>query len=235
MRVKMLLVPLVASVALLAGCTSGTPTPTTTPTPTSNGEEAKSADDILADATAALAAATSVHAKGKVSVSSVVLDLDVTYAGQNVTGTVGYNGITAQLTKVGTDVYVKADTALFATFVPAEQQPLLAMLNGKWAKINAALVGVALPAPLTADKLINPAKPLTKGAATTVDGTAAIAVTDANNVEYDVSTAPGKPYLLKVSNGSNTVTLSDYDKTASITAPAASDVVDILALLSGQS
>jgi hypothetical protein len=227
----MLLVPIVAAAALVAGCTGANPGPAATPTPTSNGEDAKSPDAIIADAIAALNAAKSVHAKGTVAVSTLTLDIDLVYANTDLTGTVTDSGTTAQVIKVGSDVYIKAPTSLYATFVPADQQPLLAVLDGKWAKISSAFVSVALPAPLTIDTLVKPATPLTKGSVTSVNGTPAIAITDANKVEYDVSLAPGPAYLLQVKSGANSVALSDFDKTTTIQAPDPTQVVDILHML----
>ena len=61
MRARMLLVPLAAAAALLAGCTTTTPQVNVTPTPTTNGLESMTADEILDKAIEALSDAKSFH------------------------------------------------------------------------------------------------------------------------------------------------------------------------------
>ena len=65
MRARMLLVPLAAAAALLAGCTTTTPQVNVTPTPTTNGLESMTADEILDKAIEALSDAKSFRAVGK--------------------------------------------------------------------------------------------------------------------------------------------------------------------------
>ena len=229
MRLRMLLVPVAASAALLVGaCTSGTPT--VTPTPTTNGVEAKTADQIIGDATKALEDAKSVHVEGTVGEAPLAITLDLVYAGANVEGTVGVMGIDAEVIKVGPDVYVKADTALFATFIPQDQQALLPLLNGKWVKVNEGLIGTVLPVPLTISALVAPTKPVEKGDITTVNGTKAITVKDGDGSEFHVA-IEGEPYLLDIKGDTGSVTFSDFDETATVEAPKESDVVDILKML----
>ncbi len=85
MRARILLVPFVAAAALLAGCT--TTTPQVTPTPTALGLEAKSADEILAAAQAALDEAKSFRVKGPVVVEETTVIVDLVFAGSDVKGT----------------------------------------------------------------------------------------------------------------------------------------------------
>ncbi len=228
MRLRMLFVPVVASAALLAGCT-GTPTPE--PSPTTNGVEALEADAILERATEAMVEAESVHVAGTVGADDLTIDLDLVYAGDDVAGTVGIFGVDAELIKIGADVYVKADPELFAQFLPEDQQSLLPMFEGKWVKINETLVVGVIPVPLELEAVLEPTAPLEKGEVTTVNGTQAITVTDADGAEFHVSIEPGEPYLLDITVEGGAITFSDFDESPEIEAPAEDEVLDIMEML----
>lgn len=230
MRLRMLLVPAVATVALLAGCTSTpTPEPTPTPTPTTNGVEALEADAILEAAADALAAAESVHVEGTISDSGTSFGLDLVYAGEDLQGTVDVFGVAAEVIKVGADVYVKADTTLFAEFLPEDQQSLLPLIEGKWAKVDSTLAVLFIPGvPLTLEEFVKATEPLEKGDVTTVNGTPAITVTDADGAVFQVAIV-GEPYLLGIELEGEGFTFSEYNEEVTIEAPA--DAVDVMALL----
>lgn len=233
MRMRTLLVPMAAAAALLvAGCT-GTPSPdaTSTPTPTTNGVEAMEPDAILEAAEEALLDAESVHVSGTVGSGSETFTLDLTYAGANVTGTVEVFGVTAEILKVGNDLYVKAaDTSLYAQFLTPEQQALLPMAVNRWVKIQASLAAAFIPVPLSVDKFTVHTPPLEKGDVTEVDGTPAITITDTDGQSYAVAIV-GQPYILESTYEGNTLTFSDYDKSVTVEAPAEEDVVDLTQLL----
>ena len=233
MRLRMLLVPVVAAAALVAAGCSGAPTPgtTATPTPTTNGVEAMEPDAIMEAATEALTSAESVHVSGTVGEGAESFTLDLTYAGANVKGTVKIDGTTAEVIKVGANVYVKADPGLFAQYLPPDQQALLPLLGGKWAKVNESLAIAFLPVvPLSVERFTPNTPPLTKGEVSEVAGTQAITVTDSDDQSFSVAIV-GEPYLLETSFEGDTITFSDYDKSVTIEAPPAADVVDVLQLL----
>src|SRR5690554_6121554 len=112
MRLRILALPVVAVVALLAGCTQlPLGGPGSTPTPTSNGVENLEADAILAQATQALAEAESVHVSGTLGEGLLGLTLDVTFRGQDLAGQVNVLGVMADIIRIGDVVYLKADTS----------------------------------------------------------------------------------------------------------------------------
>jgi hypothetical protein len=230
MRLRMLILPAVASVALLAGCTTA-PTPEPTPTETTNGVEDLEADEILQEARDALTQAESVHVEGTITEGDVTFSLDLVYSGANVEGVVDVFGVSAEVVKVGADVYVKADTSLFAQFLPAEQQQMLALMEGKWVKVNQSLAVMFIPGvPLGVGDYFTFTEPLEKGEVSTVDGTQVITVTDADGAEVQVA-IEGEPYPLAIVMGDEGFTFSEFDKNVSIEAPDAEDVLDVMALL----
>jgi hypothetical protein len=225
----MLLLPAVASVALLAGCT-GTPTPEETPTPTTNGVEALEADAILEEAQDAAASADSVRVEGTVTEADTTFTLDLVYAGADMQGTVDVFGVEADVIKIGSDVYVMADTTLFEQFLSPEQQALLPLMEGKWVKVDQGLAVIFIPGvPLTVEDLFTFTEPLEKGEVSEVDGTQVITVTDADGAEAQVA-IEGEPYLLAISVEDEGFTF-EYGEDVTVEAPPAADVLDVMALL----
>jgi hypothetical protein len=229
MRLRMLLVPIVASVALLAGCSLVNPG--ATPTPVSNGVQDEEADQILAKATDALGAASSVHAAGTLGEGMLGLTLDLTYAGDDVTGTVNIFGVLATIIKVDDEFYVKADTSLFEGLLGQDQQGSLTLFNGKWIKISLSLVETFMPVPLSVTDLVDVTPPLTKGELTTVGDTSAITVTDADGAVLHVATV-GEPYLLDISaERDRNLKFSKFGDEVLIEAPSEDEVFDLFAEL----
>ncbi len=228
MRSRLLLVPAVAAAAaLLTGCNLvGGPA---TPSPASNGVEAKEPDAILGEATQALGEAESVHVAGTVGEGMLGLTLDLTYVGEDMTGTVNAFGLLVSVIKVGGDFYLKADAALFEQFLTPEQQAQMPDFSTKWIKINLDLVETLLPLPLTAEELVGePAGPLTKGEVTTAGGTQAITVTDANGVVYHVAMV-GEPYVLDITaEGEKSLVFSGFGEAVTVEAPPDEEILDIL-------
>jgi len=229
MRLRILALPVVAVVALLAGCTQlPLGGPGSTPTPTSNGVENLEADAILAQATQALAEAESVHVSGTLGEGLLGLTLDVTFRGQDLAGTVNVLGVMANVIRIGDVVYLKADTSLFQQFLSPDQQDSISLFGGKWVRISLAWITAFVPIPLTADDLVSVTDPLTKGDPTTVGGTPAITLTDANGAVLHVATT-GEPYLLDISlEGDRDLTFSRFNEPATIEAPPDEEIFDLL-------
>jgi hypothetical protein len=232
MRLRILALPLVAVVALLAGCTqlplSG---PGGTPTPTSNGVENLEADAILGEAKQAIAEAQSVRVSGTLGEGLLGLTLDLTFQGQDVTGTVNVLGVIAHVIRIGDVFYLKADTSLFEQLLPPDQRGSISLLGGKWVRLNLAWVTALVPIPLTADDLVSVATPLTKGDVTTVSGTPAITLTDADGAVLHVATT-GEPYVLDISlEGDRDLTFSRFNEAVTIEAPPEEEIFDLLGAL----
>jgi hypothetical protein len=233
MRLRILLVPVVASVALLlAGC--NLVNPGGTPSPASNGVEAEEPDQILAKATQALADASSVRAAGTIGEGMLGVTLDLTYSGDDVTGTANVLGVVANVLKVGNDLYVKADISLFEQLLGPEHQDDFDLFGDKWIKLDLSLVEMLVPIPFGVTDLVSTTAPLTKGEVTTVGETPAITLTDAAGATLHVATV-GEPYLLDLTaEGDRNLTFSQFGAEVLIEAPPADEVLDPLGSL-GQS
>jgi len=240
MRLRLLLLPLLASAALLAGCTAAGPA--ATPTPTTNGVESKSADEILAAAKTAMEGAKSGHVTGDMTVATYSLKLDLSYVGKdNATGKVTFQGTDVQVVKVGDLVYVKpADTSIYKSIIPEQYQAMiLPVLGSKWLKIGASTITQVIPVPLSPSDILSLTTPLTKGDVTTVNGQQAITIKDADGATLDVAIT-GQPYPLDIkavapagstTAASGNITFSDFDKDVTVTEPAAADTFDLSTIL----
>lgn len=241
MRVKVLLIPIVASVALLTACTPAAPA--ADPTPTTNGIESLSAEEILERAGEALEEADSYTLTGSVEFAeAVTLGLELTYAGNDIQGTVDFLGAEINVIKVGGTLYINADPTFWISaikdFLPAVTADQLEALGDRlsdgWASAPAALAGPFVPIPLSVDDILGEdavAAPLTKGEPTTLGGEPVIVVTDADGATFTVALT-GEPYLLEIGSpeGGEPIVFSDFGKEVDIEAPA--DAFDLLTVLS---
>jgi hypothetical protein len=217
----MLLVPLVAAVGLLAGCTGLAPAASSTTAPTNNGVELRSAEEILGAATDAMARADSFRMTGTLGEGAFAAEVYLVFAGDDVQGTATILGFRVQAIKVANDLFLNADASLYAALIP-EAQDGLNELSGTWVRVPLSWVSDLLPVPLTVDDVIEDLgaiAPLTKGDAGTVDGQPVITVTDADGVVYSVATV-GEPYLLQVDIDGQPITFTDFNAEISIVPPA---------------
>jgi len=124
-NVNRVVVPAAALAAVaLAGCGSSSSSPAR-PSPSSagassapvasanlNGEQAKPAQQVLADAKSALFNAPSVHVKGTQTQAGKSQKLDVQFQGEDAAGTITIAGIPLNIVKTAGKVYVKAGQPL---------------------------------------------------------------------------------------------------------------------------
>jgi hypothetical protein len=225
----MLLVPLVATAAFLAGCTTATPEPA--PSPTTNGVEALEADEILERAQEALDGAKSYRVKGGGELDGEVVELDLLVAGESIEGTVVFEGLELELVVVeGDGAYVKAGDDFWALFLPADVlETVLPLISGKFVKLPAGTEDELIP---SADDLLQAEGDVTKGEIVDVDGTKAIAVVDEDGGELHVA-IEGEPYPLQIVSDEGTIEFLDIDEDATVEAPDASEVLDLDALMAG--
>lgn len=234
MRFKMFAVPLVAAVALLAGCTPGEPVSLGATQPAANGVENLAAEEIMDKAGDALVGASSLRVAGVIGSGTFAATVDLIYTDNEVKGNGTFLGLGVNLIKSGQDLYLKADPSFFAQFVPADQQDVLVTIANTWVTVPAAWVGILVPVPLSADAIageFTPTAPLTKGEAGEIAGTPVITVTDADGTVFSVATV-GEPYLLKVeyTNG-NGVSFSGFNDEVTIDAPeGAKDILELLGI-----
>lgn len=243
MRTARYLIPFAVVVALVAGCASksgnagpGTPTTTPTPTLTDNGVAALPASDILTKAMAALRAASSVHIKGEVTDEGkpIGLDLAVTDKKDGV-GTLTMAGQSVELTKIGTDVYMKADAGFWKQFAGAQGDVIATLLQGKYLKASATdaeFRSLAVFFDLVA--AIDLKGEATKGETKTINGITAIALTQKDSTSAGTLwvATQGEPYPLRLEGpkGEGAIDFTDYGKPVDIKTPPADQVIDVAKL-----
>jgi len=218
MRVRSLIIPVVAATALLAGC-SGTPTPNA---PTTNGVDALSADAIVDKAEQALLDAGSFHVAGKGESDGDPIEVDMVFDGDDKQGSMTVTGMSFELLVVGGDSYFKGGEDLWAQFAEAEQlELLLPLVEGKWVLIPGG-GGIDLEP----TDVLDPSGTVTKGEVTTLAGKPVIILEDEDGAKLYVS-LEGEPYPLQIVHSEGTITFTEFGKDFGIEAPADDEVFDL--------
>jgi len=229
MRARLVMViAAVGAAALVAGCaTQGSGTsPTPSPSVADNGVSALSANEILEKAKTALAGVDSFRMKGAALEDNEKIDIDFKVKGDDVGGTMSFQGMTLEIIRIGNDAYIKAD-ALFQTLLGSQPQ-LLNMIKGKYLKVNASderfkqFTQISNP-----EELLKPEGTVTKGEAKTVNGKPAIAIIDDKDKGKMYIATVGDPLPLRIEDesGANGMDFT-YDETITVTAPPTDQVVD---------
>ena len=232
MRALRLLFPLAVTAALVAGC-SGKPATSTPPAPTTPAEAfaGKSANEIATSAIAALKAAPSVHMKGTATDNGQKMTIDLKYnRAKDGEGTISADGQTIQLLKIGEDLYLKADAAVMATIVGGDN--VAKLVKDKWLKASSSDLGSVMGLVFDfADKVLNdPPTGLSRGATGVINGVKALALTGevADGFDKVWVATEGEPYPLRLDAGADgAVDFTEYGATLNLTAPPASEVVDL--------
>jgi hypothetical protein len=224
----MLLLPAVASVALLAGCT-GTPSPEPTPTPTTNGLDALEADEILQKATDALDEAGSFRLSGTGQTDGQAAEIDAVFAGDLLQGTFTVEGVEIEIIVAQEGTFVKAGEEMWQQMLPLapdDLQAVLPMLAGKYVKIPQGMDGGLVP---DSSDFLKPEGEFTKGEVTDYKGKPAITLKDDESTLY--ISLVGEPYPLAIESPDGTMEFSEIGEDAEIEAPPASDVLDLATLI----
>jgi hypothetical protein len=220
-----MILPLVATAAVLAGCGGGGSS--------SNGEASKSATAILADAKQAARDAGSARVTGTIHDSGQTIGLDLKITGQGGGGTMTLQGSKLDIIRVGKDVFIRAPSSFYEKVGAGKAAGQL--LNGRWLKAPASTPDFADLASLTdlnafVSQALKPDGTVSKGGETTIDGTKAIELKSSKGGSLYIA-EEGKPYPLELKGGggsSGTLKLSDW---GSVTAPTApKNAIDIGAL-----
>lgn len=217
-----LVAALVTCAVLVAGCGSSG----------SSGNEAdKSADQILADAQAAVKDAKSVRVSGTGSTGGAPYRLDLSVvAGSGGKGIVALNGAGFQVVRIGNKAYFKGDS----TFLKAVGGPGADRFAGRWFVVPAdnpkfaGLLSQFTDLGKLTGAFVTPPGALTKGAQVKVRGQPAISLVDtADDVTLYVA-ATGTPYPLELSTTTGkpggiatpaAVIFSGWDKPVVLVAP----------------
>jgi hypothetical protein len=249
MRPIRLLVAVPAVVLLAAGCgegtTAGSGSPASSPSASAsasgNGVAALPADEILKKATAALQSAGSVHIKGQGGSASERVEIDLRYSDGDSTGSLGVNGKTIELRKLGQTVYLKGDRDFWmSTGGEAAAQ----LLTGKWLKTpltDRRFSGLSELTDLdqAAEGILEPDGTVTKGEEKTINGVPCVGLVSSGK---DGGTlwvaAQGEPYPVRIepsasSGEQGALDFSGYGEKVTVEAPPADQVVDVSKLPSG--
>lgn len=222
MRWRTLLLPAVASIALLAGCTAS-PEPTPTPTPTTNGLENLAAEEIEARMHEALREAGSFRLAGTAEVEGQTTEVDLAVVGEAMEGSFVVMGIEVELlvAEDGT-TYLRGGQALFGPLLGTE----LGDIGGKWIKLPATDdLGLI---PDTEDFLAADSH-YTKGEVTEYQGQPAITLVDSDGAKLYVSLV-GEPYPLAIETAEGTLEFTDIGADITIEAPPADEVIEFSSL-----
>src|SRR4051794_4158800 len=170
---RRLLIVFATTMAFVAGCGGGSGS--------GNGEQAKTAGQILADARTAATGAGSVHVTGTILDSGTKLKLDLRAGDHTGSGTITFRGSPVRVVRIGKTLYIQAPESFYrATGADSATARLLA---GKWLKPSATQKDSPHPAqpPRLKDLLTLTTKPdgkVSKGGTSTVAGTSVIALKD---------------------------------------------------------
>jgi predicted small secreted protein len=241
MRAARYLIPLAVVAALVAGCNSksgngGTVTPTTPAVLADNGIASLPVQQILEKALAALKAAKSVHIKGDIKTGDGLISIDLTLTDtKDGVGTMSMSGQTVQLTKVGTDVYMKADAGFWKQFAGDQGGVIATLLAGKYLKASTTDAQFGSMA-----SFFDFAESLDMQGEGTVGETKAINGINAVSVKEKSAESPGtlwiatqgEPYPLRLEGppGEGQIDFTDYNKPVDIKAPPADQVIDVAKL-----
>ncbi|MFD3332487.1 hypothetical protein ACFWV1_07525 [Streptomyces sp. NPDC058700] len=214
--------------------------------------------DAIADkavATTKTATAFRMNGTGKTDGEEMTVDFSVNDKGNCKGSMQAPKGGKAEVIGTGGVSYMKGDDAFWRSTggeegaSADESGAMSALLKGRWLKMPAG-TGEDDPAAFCDLKTIvkdmdeeTPRKGLTRGADADVDGKPAVTLTKkgtkGETTTFYVAKDSAKPYVLRVvetgGKEPGTVTLSDFDKPVTATAPPADQVVDMEQLMKGAS
>jgi hypothetical protein len=210
-----------AAGALVAGC--GSSSGPSSSSGASNGIANQSASQILTAAATALKSARSVMLVGSFSSNGKATQVNGTFFSTgDANATLGLNGVTSQLIKIGPTDYFKAPAAYWTAQGIAAGTA--AKLDGIWVSIpdSQANIGNNLSLSAFASHATKDIGTYTKGGTTTVNGQAVITITSAKEGTVYVATV-GTPYpveVVKTGSNAGTLTFSNWNGGTEPTPPA---------------
>ena len=229
-RALALATTLLLLVLAIAGCGSSSSS-------SGNGVESKSANEIIAEASKAAKAASSVHVSGSIVSEGKQIALDLHLAsGKGATGHLTLDGANVNLIEVGGYVYISAGEAFYKALGGTAAAQLL---RGKWLKVPTSTSGFGSIASLTnLDSLLGGTLSahgaITKGSTTTVDNQAVIGLVDSAKQGTLYVATTGTPYpvaIVKTGTNGGKISFSEWNQPVTLTAPP--NAVDLTQLQGG--
>src|SRR6184192_1704023 len=201
-----------------------------------NGIASKSPKEIVAETRVAAEKASSVHVSGSIASASapIALNLDLA-AGRGGRGQLSEGGVGFEVIQTGGTVYIKGSPAFYRRIGgPAAAQ----VLQGRWLKAPATSSDFASISSLTdlrklIDSTLASHGTLRREAPKTVNGHAAVGVTDVTRGGTVYVATKGKPYpvaIAKGGSGGGKVNFEHWNEAVTITPP--SNAIDISQLRS---
>jgi hypothetical protein len=249
-----LLVAVAAAVLLIAGCGddttggSGSPAPASSSASSSSsssaggdGVAALTADEILKKATAALQDADSVRIKGDGGSAGKRFAIDLRYAADKSVGTLGINGQTIELRKLGQTVYLKGSRGFWMS---NGGEVVAQLLTGKWLKTPLSDKRFSGLSELTdleeaAAGILEPDGTITKGTQKTINGVPCIGLVSSGKDGGTLWVATtGEPYPVRIersagSGETGALDFTGYGEPVTVETPPADLVVDVSKLPGG--
>ncbi len=221
-----------SSASAPAPSVSRAPSPSASPS-TSAGLEAASADEILAEARAALLRASSVHAKGDVVSEGTDYAIDLRMVrGVGATGTMAVEGKGLRLVRIGDTAYVQLDPAFLRA--ATNSQSSVRLLSGTYFKVTARKSATFAPFVALTDaeqafgSTLAPTGSVTKGKVTRIGKQRVIdLLVDGGRSGHVFVALAGTPYPVRIVYGSSSkqhVDLDGYGAKVKLTAPPAAKV-----------
>ena len=188
----------------------------------SNGEAAKSAAQILADAQEATGAASSVRIAGSFKSGSDTVALDFVATPARSGGSFTDNGATLDLVTAGTNIYLKGSAASFTKLAGSSAAGQL--LGDRWLQTTTSNADFGSFGQLfDLKQLVQQIKPqgaIRKGAITTVGGQGAIALIDTSDGGQLLVATTGPAYILEITNNSSAKGTIAFGQYGQASAPA---------------
>jgi hypothetical protein len=225
MRMLRVIAVAVGAGVLVAACGSSGPA--------SNGVANETASQILTAAINAMKSASSGSVSGTEVQSGKTESISGTFFADDADVTLVTNGETIKVIKVGTNDYIQAPSAYWASSgVPSSD---LAKVNEVWISIpdSTAHLGSDFTLSGFASSLTTDVGTLTKGATSTIGGQAVIAIMSStqNGILYVATT--GTPYPVeatKSASGGGSLTFSGWNQGSTPTVPADAKTITELGL-----
>ena len=202
-----------------------------------NGVAAKAPAAIVSTAQQAASGANSVHLSGSIAATGAPTTFDLNLVkGTGGSGTLSVNGLSFNLIRIGSTIYVKGSPAFYKKFSGAAAS----LLQGKWLKGQSTSGSFKSIGPFTdLTSFVNqalasqPGQKLSKGANTTIAGQKVVEVKDPNGGTLSIATS-GTPFPVRIAQGGangGMITFDRWNTPVTLTPPAGA--VDLAKLQAG--
>jgi hypothetical protein len=223
MRRVVIVASLAVPALLIAGCGGGKKT---------NGEETKTAAQVVADAQAAAKSASIVHVVGGGTDNGRPIKLDLWVGDGRGKGHLEENGLSFDLVRIGKAVYVKAGAAFWKQFAGAAAA---ALLHDRWVKVPTSqtqvqsIIGLTDKSVFLSSILGQHGKIENKGL-TDYHGQTVVEIRDTtqNGSLYVASEGTAFPVALKGGKNQGDISFTDWNASETVVAPKGA--VDLSAL-----